>query len=680
MIFLFGHLINHSQFLQENEILCRETVSHNKSFLSEPVATKNAQIILSQKEDDCVSSQQRIAPALEQSRNNITSNNIQSLNEINKKTLDEIKNRGVSTALFNPSVDVNCSCEIETYGVEDETDQIGIIVTECKLLHKEQVSNEGKAVDYISENPSVESNSLKIYVNKETENKSFELERKETSVCETQDKMTQDKSNQSAEEYEIKFKEKVRETSTGTPSPLYEQFVSAINNVTEVSSQFAKSETWQEVTQSVSYGLMETDENVTTGEPPTQSYEDSKKNEISQSYKPLGEMSQNTSMQSFKGIMEIKKDKVGVDETLDETNFPTQSYEVEKENIIENLEIVAELGEESSIPPQSNDIAADGIGTSSVSTNNSVLIEDETASSSYVPETPENQERDQDQESAISTSSYEIPPCEELNIASSSDIVDTSDQSELSSIHNKGILEIPTSSYNLNNPDSSSTCMEELATSSYDDQIVVEKNVTTSIQTANSTNNSGGKSSENYVSDRSVERNEPTSYYSQHEDVTESYYEGICNQEPVQTNSRLESNSDEEATPSYYESNVADVRSGSEASQSYLNEEQVAPSYSSHDISVSYYDSEHEVGHEASQSFYSSQHFERSSNKIHQNVEATQSFYQENVDQRPLNQQEDLSPSFVDRYSLDTAYVPISSPLDRHDLVESSVPTKSMDR
>ena len=319
------------------------------------------------------------------------------------------------------------------------------------------------------------------------------------------------------------------------------------------------------------------------------------------------------------------------------------------DSLSENLETDPEISQEGNIPSQSNDIGTDGIGTSSVSTNNSNLNEDETASSSYVPETPETQERDQDQESAISTSSYEIPPCEELNIASSS-IPDTS---EHSSIHDNGILEIPTSSYNLN-PDSSSTHVDAVPTSSYEDQIILEQNVSTSYEVPISMPGLDETSSQNFVTESSDRRNEPTSYF---REATTSYY-GSVHQDP---NSRLVEDPQEEVTPSYYETNPQDITS--EASQSYFAPEEATPSYTS----PSYYDPPPEG--EASQSYYSTQDPERTGQSS-QNMEASQSFYQE--DELRLRQRGEATPTYSDRYPVE--YSSTDSPLERHDLVESSVP------
>lgn len=324
------------------------------------------------------------------------------------------------------------------------------------------------------------------------------------------------------------------------------------------------------------------------------------------------------------------------------------------DNLSESLETDPEISQEGNIPSQSNDIGTDGIGTSSVSTNNSNLNEDETASSSYVPETPETQERDQDQESAISTSSYEIPPCEELNIASSS-IPDTS---EHSSIHDNGILEIPTSSYNLN-PDSSSTHVDSVPTSSYEDQVILEQNVSTSYDVPISMPRLDETSSQNFVTESSDRRNEPTSYF---REATASYY-GSTHQDP---NSRLIEDPQEEVTPSYYGTNTRDITA--EASQSYFAPEEATPSYASHNqVSPSYYDPPPEG--EASQSYYSAQESERTEQSS-QNMEASQSFYQE--DELRLRQRGEATPTYSDRYPVE--YASTNSPLERHDLVESSVP------
>ncbi|XP_043278032.1 mucin-17-like [Venturia canescens] len=472
-----------------------------------------------------------------------------------------------------------------------------------------------------------------------------------------------------------------------SPSQSYEQFNASeqvTSDSTETPSQSAtKSESSREATQSVAYEAMEVDENIATGEPPTQSFEDTKRNEASQSYEPSVELNTNAPTQSFNEIMQCQQQQQQqqhqqqqqqqqegeepstAGDPIDDQSFPTQSYEVDKiDNHPENLESDASsaIGQEGNIPSQSNDIGNDGIGTSSVSINNSGLNEDETASSSYVPETPENQERDQDQESAISTSSYEIPPCEELNIASSSVIPDTSVRGEHMSIHDNGVPEIPTSSYNLN-PDSSSTShVDTLPTSSYEeDQVIVEQNVSTSYEVPISM--PGGieeNSSQNFVTESTDHRNEPTSYYARHPEVSASYYEA-ANQD---SNSRLEADPQEEVTPSYYEQ-PQDITS--EASQSYFRP---TPRYSARSVSPSYYEPTPET--EASQSSYYSHEIETREQSSSRNVEASQSFYQETSDERRLRQQGEATPTYTERYPVD--YALANSPIERHDLVESSVP------
>ncbi|XP_071865704.1 uncharacterized protein [Bombus fervidus] len=448
---------------------------------------------------------------------------------------------------------------------------------------------------------------------------------------------------------ELHFGETNAEASHEIPSQSYEQFgIAMTTDSTDLPSQSAtKSENSKEPSQSITYEPMETDEEAVVTEPPTQSFEHSKINEASQSYEASAEASTNAPTQSFNELMQSQEERSTIDDTIDDQTFPTQSYEVGKaENIPENLETDAEISQEGNMPSQSNDIGTDGIGTSSVSTNNSGLNEDETASSSYVPETPENQERDPDQESAISTSSCEIPPCAELNIASSS--------AEHTSIHDNGVPEIPTSSYNLN-PDITSTHVDSVPTSSYEEQ-----NVSTSYEVPISMPGLEETSSQNFVTESTDHRNEPSSYYTHHQEVTASYYESVGQE----TNSRLVEDPQEEVTPSYYDSNPQ------EASQSYFNPEEATPSYSSHNVSPSYYD--HRPESEASQSYYSADDIEKSEQSSSQNIEASQSFYQEQSDELKLTQQGEATPTYTERYPVD--YTLENSPIDRHDLVESSVP------
>ncbi|KAG7203553.1 hypothetical protein KM043_013601 [Ampulex compressa] len=471
------------------------------------------------------------------------------------------------------------------------------------------------------------------------------------------------------ESMELQFEEPHAETSQEAPSQSYEQFgISMTSDAADLPSQSAtKAENSREPSQSVAYEPMEVDEEAVIGEPPSQSFEHSKISEPSQSYEASAEASTNAPTQSFNELMQSQDERSTVDEAIDDQAFPTQSYEVGKaDNIPENLETDAEISQEGNIPSQSNDIGTDCIGTSSVSTNNSGLNEDETASSSYVPETPENQERDQDQESAISTSSYEIPPCEELNIASSSVIPDTSVRTEHTSIHDNGVPEIPTSSYNLN-PDISSTHVDSVPTSSYEDQVIVEQNVSTSYEVPISMPGLEETCSQNFVTESTDHRNEPSSYYAHHQEVTASYYESV----DQETNSRLEGDAQGEVTPSYYEANPQ------EASQSYFTPEEATPSYSSHNVSPNYYDPRPES--EASQSYYSTNNLEKTEQSSSQNIEASQSFYQEQSDELKLRQQGEATPTYSERYPVD--YTLDNSPIERHDLVESSVPaTRPMER
>lgn len=468
--------------------------------------------------------------------------------------------------------------------------------------------------------------------------------------CQTDEPSSQGESDLVERNMELHFEETNPETSHETPSQSYEQFGMAVTtDSTDLPSQSAtKSENSREPSQSITYEPMETDEEAIVTEPPTQSFEHSKMNEASQSYETSAEESTNAPTQSFNELMQSQEERAGIDESIDDQTFPTQSYEVGKaENISENLETDTEISQEGNMPSQSNDIGADGIGTSSVSTNNSGLNEDETASSSYVPETPETQERDPDQESAISTSSCEIPPCAELNIASSS--------AEHTSIHDNGVPEIPTSSYNLN-PDITSTHVDSVPTSSYEEQ-----NVSTSYEVPISMPGLEETPSQNFVTESTDHRNEPSSYYAHHQEVTASYYESVGQE----TNSRLDEDPQEEVTPGYYEGNPQ------EASQSYFTPEEATPSYSSHSVSPSYYD--HRPEGEASQSYYSADDIEKTEqSSSSQNIEASQSFYQEQSDELKLRQQGEATPTYTERYPVD--YTLENSPIERHDLVESSVP------
>ncbi|XP_020292350.1 mucin-17-like [Pseudomyrmex gracilis] len=481
---------------------------------------------------------------------------------------------------------------------------------------------------------------------------------------------------------ELRFADEEEATNTETSQEVpsqsqYEQFnVPVSNDSVDLPSQSANKleSSSGEATQSITYEPMEVDEEAVVTEPPTQSFEHSK-NEASQSYEASVETNINAPTQSFNEIAQSDVERPCADETIDDQSFPTQSYEVDKsENMTENLETDAEISQEGNIPSQSNDIGADGIGTSSVSTNNSGLNEDETASSSYVPETPENQERDQDQESAISTSSYEIPPCEELNIASSSVIPDTSVSTEHTSIRDNGVPEIPTSSSYSLNPDITSTHhVDSVPTSSYEDQVIVEQNVSTSYEVPISMPGLDETCSQNFVPESTDHhRNEPSSYYAHHQEVTESYYESV----DQDTNSRLEEDPHEEhVTPGgYYEGNPQEV------SQSYFTPAEETTNYSNQGISPGYYDPNRPES-EASQSYYSTDDLdgktEQSSSSP--NIEASQSFYQERSGELRLRQQGEATPTYSEGYPAD--YTLENSPIERHDLVESSVPaTRSMDR
>lgn len=124
----------------------------------------------------------------------------------------------------------------------------------------------------------------------------------------------------------------------------------------------------------------------------------------------------------------------------------------------------------------------------------------------------------------------------------------------------------------------------------------------------------------------------------------------------------------------------------SEASQSYFVPEGPAPSYTSQNVSPSYYEAP-PTESEASQSFYShdiertqpsslstSSSSASTTGNTNNIVEvASQSFYQETNDELKLRQQQgEATPTYNEPYPVD--YALENSPIDRHDLVESSVP------
>lgn len=239
-------------------------------------------------------------------------------------------------------------------------------------------------------------------------------------------------------------------------------------------------------------------------------------------------------------------------------------------------------------------------------------------------------------------------------------------RAEHTSIHDNGVPEIPTSSYNLN-PDITSTHIDSVPTSSYEDQVIVEQNVSTSYEVPVSMPGLEETSSQNFVTESTDHRNEPSSYYTHHQEVTASYYESV----DQEGNSRLEEDPQEEVTPSYYEGNPQ------VASQSYFTPEEATPSYSSRNVSSGYYG--HRPESEASQSYYSADDLEKTEQSNSQNIEASQSFYQEHTDELRLRQQGEATPTYSERYPVD--YTLDNSPIERHDLVESSVPaTKPMER
>ncbi|KAL0112767.1 hypothetical protein PUN28_012201 [Cardiocondyla obscurior] len=597
-----------------------------------------------------------------------------------KKLSHEVTNSSEQRKIVSESHEVSATDKLKQLTVsEDSSDKTKSIDQQAACTNKKEGQKASRALSAESLNSSNAITEISEAIEPNICARST-IDKQSTEDCQRDEPSSQEETDKLRlrQSMELQFEEEektIAEASQETPSQSqYERFNASVSSdSTDLPSQSASKleSSSGEPTQSIAYEPMETDEETVVAEPPSQSFEHTKMNEASQSYEASTESNVNAPTQSFNEIVQSQVERPSVDEAIDDQSFPTQSYEVDKaESMVENLETDAEISQEGNIPSQSNDVGADGIGTSSVSTNNSGLNEDETASSSYVPETPENQERDQDQESAISTSSYEIPPCEELNIASSSVIPDTSVSTEHTSIHDNGVPEIPTSSsYNLN-PDITSTHhVDSVPTSSYEDQVIVEQNVSTSYDVPISMPGLEETCSQNFVTESGDRRNEPSSYYAHHQEVTASYYESV----DQDTNSRLEEDQHEEhVTPGgYYEGNPQEV------SQSYFAPTEETQNYTSHGISPGYYDPSRPES-EASQSYYSTDDkTEQSSTSP--NIEASQSFYRERSSELRLRQQGEATPTYPERYPVD--YTLENSPIERHDLVESSVPaTRPMDR
>lgn len=82
---------------------------------------------------------------------------------------------------------------------------------------------------------------------------------------------------------------------------------------------------------------------------------------------------------------------------------------------------------------------------------------------------------------------------------------------------------------------------------------------------------------------------------------------------------------------------------------------------------------DHRPEGEASQSYYPADDIEKTEqSSSSQNIEASQSFYQEQSDELKLRQQGEATPTYTERYPVD--YTLENSPIEKHDLVESSVP------
>lgn len=174
-------------------------------------------------------------------------------------------------------------------------------------------------------------------------------------------------------------------------------------------------------------------------------------------------------------ISETNQEKVlKVASPVDE-NISNDTYKTKKiYHFLHDFDIETVPKQKNHLTSESNDIEIESICTPAISLTHSVFSEDETVVSSYEPETPENQERDQDQESAISSSSYEIPPCEDLNFNNPSIAEDSTNNQD------NGILETSTSSFDLN-LESSSIPVHLVPTSNYENQLSVNQTISISL-------------------------------------------------------------------------------------------------------------------------------------------------------------------------------------------------------
>lgn len=567
------------------------------------------------------------------------------------------------------------------FGVTNQAEQTALIDTST-LVHEEPIlilNQEPVLCGCQSEFVLTKSKSSEVSIGAEISEKFIENKNTQINVFEPSYSLIQDDQPQVSKEKcdRASFDKRINEMSQKNPPESHTQYV-ATDNIVQNPGQSIKSECYRgaTATRSLKYDSMEIAEKTAPKEPLSQLYKHDKNNKSAESCKSLNKIYKSPRVQSLRETMQLNQTTVSTAESIN-AESSTQSYEIDSiENLVENMETDMEIKQEDNLPSQSNDAHINGIGIASMSMeDSSTMDENETASSSYVPEALESQERDQDQESAISTSSYEIPPCEELHIASSSLFPETSIQSEHSSIHGKDISEISTS-YNPR-PDSSSPHIDTLprVTSSYDDDIILQQNISTSYQVPILMSSLDKPVSRDYVTHSSSDRSESNSYYPHHHEITHSFYESICKQ----SSSRLPANSEEEATPSYYDSNIK-----SEASQSYLNQGKSAQAYGNADISQNYYnppriepeletESKRDPESEASQSYYSTRDCTPGQSSLQG---SSQSFYLNKSDEQV--KQEDTSSTYITRYSLD--YASVDSALDRHALVESSLQGRSMDR
>ncbi|XP_058795501.1 uncharacterized protein LOC131666658 isoform X2 [Phymastichus coffea] len=387
----------------------------------------------------------------------------------------------------------------------------------------------------------------------------------------------------------------------------------------------------QKITHPVNHEFVETDNTILIEKPGTkidQNVEVLKSpTPIMQSYKCLHEID---TINHVPKISTFTKVEMPSEENNFKYNyvsaFSTQNFEnIKTDNsFVEINTEVESTQDEVNKPRQESEINVNIIGTVLALNSNPGLNEDEMASSSYVPETPENQERDQDQESAISTSSYEILPCEELNIVQSNLTPDTSMHGDFSNIDNNIIIDMPDMSEIVDLPNSSCSL--------HSDSSIVGAELTSA---------------------------------SIFNDVMNTESTSITN-----VSAKIDSHTATSTSP--------------RVSLNYLklNKKEITPSVSQSDLEQEYYEAKSKE--QSNNSYYSNDFNARlisnSENINLQSHETTSKLYRGTsiFDKQCLEEGPEFNLSYVDSYSAN--YATTSSSPERHNLEDISSATKSTDR